>query len=383
MADDTMRLVHEPMTEHMSIECELLFEHLRDVVFFIRASDGRILTVNHAAEALYGRTSAELQTMRIYDIIALPKDEPSPPDATRGNLITEEGTLFESFHLRRDGSKFPVEASARLATIDGEPTIIAVVRDITDRVEAQRALRRAYDEIEQVFETAAEGMRIVDNDFTVSRMNRTLAEMTGLSPGEAVGMKCYESFSGATCHTEHCPVALIRAGAGELTYEVEKANPLGDTYSCILHAQPFLVDGEIVGIVESFRDITDRKSAEDLARHLATHDALTGLPNRLLFTDRLEVALARSRRDGTRPALLFSDVDHFKEINDARGHAAGDEALKSIARSLSAAVREVDSVARLGGDEFVVLISTIKSASGAESVARKIVDSVRALPVTC
>ncbi|PKQ16614.1 MAG: hypothetical protein CVT67_04250 [Actinobacteria bacterium HGW-Actinobacteria-7] len=365
------------MIEHLSAECRLLFEHLRDVVFFIRASDGRILTVNDPAEALYGYSRDDLQQMRIWDVAPMPDDEPfPPPDATRNNTINEDGVLFEAVHRKRDGSLFPVEVSARLATIDDVSTVIAIVRDITERVEVQRELRLAYDEIEQLFDTAADGMRVVDSDYNVIRMNRTLGEMTGLNAEAAKGAKCYETFSGPHCHTKNCPLSLIMGGAGALTYEVEKTNPAGENVSCILHAQPFMVDGELVGVVESFRDITDRKRAEELARYLATHDPLTELPNRLLFTDRLAVALAHARRDGSHPALLFCDVDEFKLINDTLGHAMGDEALRSVARSMSASVRETDSVARLGGDEMVVLLSNAPKAKNAEAVARKILDVV-------
>jgi diguanylate cyclase (GGDEF)-like protein/PAS domain S-box-containing protein len=370
------------LSNPITAECVLLFEHLRDVVLFIRASDGTVRSVNRAAEKTYGWSRAELEKMRIYDLVVMPEDAPFPPaDATRDSQITEEGVLFESVHRRRDGSTFPVEVSARLAVLDDQTTVIAVVRDITERIEAQHALRRAYDEIEQVFDTAADGMRIVDRDFNVLRSNSTLAEMSGLDRDTVIGQKCYETFKGVHCHTDHCPQRQILAGAGSLVTEIDKVNSSGESISCILHAQPFLVDGEVVGIVEAFRDITDRKQAEELARHMATHDALTALPNRLLLTDRLEMELARARREDTRPALMFCDVDRFKGINDRRGHAVGDEVLRSIAISMSSAVREIDTVARMGGDEFVVLLSDVRTPADAEAVARKVLDVVHALSI--
>jgi diguanylate cyclase (GGDEF)-like protein/PAS domain S-box-containing protein len=368
------------MTVNLTDECNLLFEHLRDVVFFIRASDGQILSVNAAAEPLYGRSRAELESMLVYDLVDLPKGE-LPPDATRGGQISEEGVLFETRHFKRDGSPFPVEVSARLATLDGESTVICVVRDISDRVKSQRALTQAYDELTQVFNSAADGMRIVDRDFTVVRMNRTLAQMTGMESDAVLGYKCHETFSGANCHTDQCTLTRALRGDGPFTVETEKTSIHGESTTCIVHAEPFIVDGEIVGVIESFRDITERKRAEDLANYLATHDALTELPNRMLFTDRLEMELARARREGTQPALMFCDVDRFKEINDSLGHAAGDEVLRSVARSMIGAVREVDSVGRLGGDEFVVLLSDVKHPADAEAVARKILGVVHARTV--
>ena len=115
--------------------------------------------------------------------------------------------------------------------------------------------------------------------------------------------------------------------------------------------------------VAAVRDITERKAAEARIRFLANHDALTGLPNRVLFRDRLEQALARARRDGDQVAVLCLDLDRFKEVNDLRGHAAGDALLKQAARAPQRRVRETDTVARLGGDEFAIIQSGLPQPS--------------------
>jgi diguanylate cyclase (GGDEF)-like protein len=135
--------------------------------------------------------------------------------------------------------------------------------------------------------------------------------------------------------------------------------------------------------VVALRDITERRKAEERVRHLAYHDALTGLPNRALFLDRLEQALARARRDGEGAALLLLDLDGFKEVNDTFGHAAGDLLLRRLAERLRAAVRETDTAARLGGDEFaVVQVGCDQPAAvAAATLARRLLD-VLSEPVT-
>ena len=133
--------------------------------------------------------------------------------------------------------------------------------------------------------------------------------------------------------------------------------------------RPPLLEGTLV-------DITDRKNAEAQIAHLAFHDALTGLPNRALFDDRLALALARCRRDGTRLAVLFVDLDRFKAINDSLGHHAGDRLLKAVADRLRACVREEDTIARVGGDEFVVLLAGIARQTDAETVAAKVLRTI-------
>ncbi|NJM12082.1 MAG: diguanylate cyclase, partial [Synechococcaceae cyanobacterium SM1_2_3] len=131
--------------------------------------------------------------------------------------------------------------------------------------------------------------------------------------------------------------------------------------------------GEWVGTVQ---DITERKQAEDQLAYLANYDALTGLPNRYLFQDRLEHALRQANRSGEQLALLFLDLDRFKAINDTFGHAVGDEMLKLAARRLLSAVRTSDTVARLGGDEFTLLLENVSDSEEAGSVARKALDAM-------
>lgn len=121
-----------------------------------------------------------------------------------------------------------------------------------------------------------------------------------------------------------------------------------------------------------FYDITDRKEMEEQVQHLAYHDPLTGLPNRMLFTDRLQQALATAKRDHAQLALLFIDLDKFKPINDTHGHHVGDLLLKEVAQRIRYCLRVSDTVARIGGDEFVVLLPMIKAEQDALEVAEKI-----------
>jgi diguanylate cyclase (GGDEF)-like protein len=140
--------------------------------------------------------------------------------------------------------------------------------------------------------------------------------------------------------------------------------------------------GEILGVIESAHDITDHlalierlKERELQLQHLAEHDPLTGLPNRLLFCDRLDQTLCLADREHRQAALLFVDLDRFKAINDSLGHAAGDQVLIQAARRMRAVVRASDTVARLGGDEFAVVLGTLEHGDDAGLVAAKLVDA--------
>jgi diguanylate cyclase (GGDEF)-like protein len=131
------------------------------------------------------------------------------------------------------------------------------------------------------------------------------------------------------------------------------------------------------GVVIVVRDVTERTYAEEQIKHLAYHDALTGLPNRLLFKDRLTVALSHAQREHTRLAVLFLDLDRFKVINDSLGHNIGDQLLQAVAARVQSCVRESDTVARLGGDEFTIMIPSLVRSEDAAPVAQKILEAVR------
>jgi len=142
-------------------------------------------------------------------------------------------------------------------------------------------------------------------------------------------------------------------------------------HSCLLDD-----DGNIVSILSFVQDVSSRIQAEERLQHMATRDALTGLPNRLLLQERLGQAIAQAKRTGRRVGVLFIDLDRFKNVNDTLGHRIGDELLKAVSHALSTALREVDLLARLGGDEFMVVVEDVEEPAVLGSIAQKLLDAV-------
>jgi len=166
--------------------------------------------------------------------------------------------------------------------------------------------------------------------------------------------------------TAEVTAAAAAALAGSGRQEVSFRMGVGEDHHRWVHArfQGLSWEGRVTGWVAIFDDITAQRSAENALAHQATHDALTGLPNRLLLNDRIEQSIARLRRSDQRVGVLFIDVDGFKAVNDKLGHAAGDEVLIELAQRLRRAIRPDDTAARVGGDEFVVLTDSVDSQAG-------------------
>lgn len=357
----------------------ILIEHLNDAVLFVRPDTGDIVQANSAAAALYGYEIDVLTKMRIFDLVAFPAHSDTlPPDATRGGQIGPEGATFDTEHRVASSKVIPVEVTARLIEDNSDdPVILAVVRDLSERYETRRAVQDAHDELDQVFNTATDGMRVVDTEFNVIRANQTHADMAGRPLAEIMSSKCHESYGGEHCGTSTCSLRLILEGEVPEPMEMRKQRADGTWMDVILTARPFVKNGEIIGMVEDFRDITDRKRAEERAHFLATHDALTWLPNRLLFHDRLSLSVAAAERGHGQPGVLYFDIDDFKGINDTFGHAAGDDVLCCIAEVLQGALRKADTAARLGGDEFIVLLPNADNREHLEAVAEKLIHTCK------
>jgi diguanylate cyclase (GGDEF)-like protein/PAS domain S-box-containing protein len=234
---------------------------------------------------------------------------------------------------------------------------VAVILDTTARRRADE-LSGPRGGFEQVFERAPIGTGLLDLDGRWLLVNRALCEITGYTLDELIGKR----FDGIVHPDDAYNDAVEREQliAGTISaYQTEKRyfDAAGETVSAMLSMS--LVrdpDGKPVHFIAQLQDISARKQLEEHLRHLADHDALTGLRNRRLFEHDLKLQVARSQRYGEQAAVMVIDLDAFKRVNDEHGHAIGDELLRAVARALTRRLRETDLVARLGGDEFAVLL---------------------------
>ena len=228
-----------------------------------------------------------------------------------------------------------------------------------------------------VFESNPAAIMITDRHNVILAVNPAFTRLTGYEVDEVLGKTPSMMKSGRHDAAFYQAMWEALRDNGEWSGEVWDRRKDGSLYPKWLHisvVHDMCRDGrgEPAFYVASFTDISERKEAEERIRLLAYHDVLTGLPNRLLLLDRLEHAMANAQRGHHHLAVMFIDLDRFKNVNDSLGHAAGDELLREVAGRLRACVRDVDTVARLGGDEFVVVLENLETEVDAVSVANKI-----------
>jgi diguanylate cyclase (GGDEF)-like protein/PAS domain S-box-containing protein len=230
-----------------------------------------------------------------------------------------------------------------------------------------------------VFENSLEGIVITDADSKVELVNRAFVETTGYSAEEVTGQTPSVLKSGKQDEAFYREFWQALNDQGEWRGEMWNRRKDGTIYvewltvSAVRNRQ-----GVVEHYVGLFSDITERKKQEEIITFQAFHDALTGLPNRILFLDRLEQMLVQGKRSGARTAaVMFLDLDRFKQINDTLGHEAGDECLKEVARRLRQCVRASDTVARMGGDEFTILLPEIAEKGDVRMVGQKILDAMK------
>lgn len=282
---------------------------------------------------------------------------------------------YEWTYIRKDGSRFPVLLS--VTALRDEDGVIAgflgIAADMTERKQAEQRLQL----LAGVFQHSGEPLMITDHDNRIVEVNPAFTRQTGYRADEVRGRSPRMLSAGRTPpETYQAMWAAIRAN-GFWQGEIWDRRKDGGIYPKLLTITVVTDSaGAISHHIASFADITQQKATEERIRHLALHDPLTGLPNRLDLKGRLEQALAAARRDRHQVAVMFLDLDRFKQINDSLGHKVGDLLLIEVAQRLMASVRDSDIVARLGGDEFVVVLPNVLNRELATRMADKILGAL-------
>lgn len=229
----------------------------------------------------------------------------------------------------------------------------------------------------QVFVNSAEAIVITDINNNIMQVNKAFTDITGYSSEDVIGKNPRVLKSGQQGPEFYQEMWRVLLETGCWQGEIMDRRKNGEIYPKWLSIAVVRDElGEISNYIALFSDITERKASFDRIQHLAHYDALTHLPNRTLLNDHIDLAIAAAKRNRTRLAIVFLDLDRFKNVNDTQGHHVGDTLLQAVAVRLQECVRESDTVARLGGDEFVILLNSIHDEKDAALVAGKVIDLI-------
>jgi len=331
---------------------------------------GIMLDVNHALAAMLGYEEREMIGRSVLDFIGLESREEA-----LANMSSPPSEPRQYAGLRKDGSTFPIEVLAREYHYEGRDVRVVSVRDITERMDAERALRVSEAQFRALIENASDFIIIIDRTGIIRYVSPSVVRMMDFSEGEIVGTSGFSWVHPQDLENLSTIFQrrLVEHGVGvPIEFRIRRRDGSWRILEAIGNFD--LIDSPtLAGVILNARDITDRRQAEEAVKRLAYHDVLTGLPNRAFFEDCLRTRLAGAKENGEVLGVLFVDVDHFKLVNDTLGHIGGDDLLQIISAELKELMRDGDTVARVGGDEFVVLLSGIKEAKDAVDAARRIV----------
>jgi diguanylate cyclase (GGDEF)-like protein/PAS domain S-box-containing protein len=352
--------------------------------FALWDADDRLVLYNSRLRQLFGAQGErvvlgarfeDLSRIVYRHLLALDDAPPKPGDWLAQYLahrLAARGPWEMQF---RDGRWLAVN---EFRTQDGGT--VSIYTDITEAKRRQRALEQGEQRLQAIMDSVIDGILTVAGDGRVDSANAAAARIFGFEPGALVGLELSELLAHATERDiEQLPppaAVEVAALAQHSLLEMVGRRRDGTSFSIELSVTELDLHGRRTFIL-TVRDITARKASEEQIRYRATHDALTGLPNRALFDDRLAGALKQSLRRDEMVAVLFLDLDRFKIINDTLGHSIGDALLVALSQRLRASVRDEDTVARMGGDEFIFILRGLRSADDAVKPAQKVLDAIR------
>lgn len=341
--------------------------------------DGTILTWNKGSEYLFGYSAQEVISKHIS---LLNKEKNGNGFETLVTILKEKGRINKEVEIMTKSQEI-IFIDLSLSLLKDEHSqpfgIVGHAHDITQKRAAEKALEEKNYNFKQYLEAIDKigiGIFVVDEDFRVRYMNKSLVEWFG----DQTDQICYSSIANLEQPCPYCKIHDVINNNKKVMYQ--PVTPDGQSFEIV--ATSIKNSDGTTSKMEIIRNVTEQKQAQEnllyekeKTDYLAHHDTLTKLPNRVLFQDRIVQAIEKAKRDQHKVALLFIDLDHFKEINDSLGHNIGDEILKVLTQRFEDIISDADTLARLGGDEFGIVLENIEHIQNASLVAHKILEVLK------
>src|SRR6266705_1728958 len=373
------RDVSERLTSEETLRrFRLAMDNSADMIVLIDRATMRFVDVNETSCRLLGYSREELLNMGPHDVLPTSREQ---LERAYDEFIANPShiTGMHSHYRRKDGSTFPFESTRHVLRSGDAYIIAAISRDISERLASESALRESEERFRSLTQLSTDMYWEQDDQFRFTSMSGTGSErLNTLTLQPIIGKKRWEqNYINMTADQWAEHIALLEAHKPFRDVELCRLDESDKKIWISIGGEPvFDSSGAFKGYRGVGKDITERKLDEEHIQFLANHDALTSLPNRAMFSEVLNLAIQNARRYDRNFAVLFIDLDRFKNINDTLGHEAGDKLLQEMGARLTQTVRASDVVARLGGDEFVVLAQEVSEAKQVEAVARKILSAL-------
>jgi len=359
-------------------ELATIIEKSSTEIYMVNRDTYQFVYVNEEATKKLGYTQEEMLRKDVFDINE--KLEQVHVEELKEQLFQKEMVFNRATRVTKDGHKYPVQSYIQLGKYNNRDVIIIISIDITELVTSELKQKRQEKILEQIHDSVVS----IDLNGKITHWNHGATEIHGYLPEECIG----HSIEMLLPEKEHGQFKWIMQQTllhGEFHDQVQKLTKSGKVIYADISLTLLSNDvKEPIGFTCYTQDITQKKEIEaqlqEQTKQLnfqAYHDILTELPNRSLFDDRLEQAIVSAQRHGEKFALLFLDLDNFKQINDTLGHHFGDEVLRQVSHRLKSSLRDADSLARLGGDEFTIIVPGLQSSSSAAKVAQNILDVMK------
>jgi diguanylate cyclase (GGDEF)-like protein/PAS domain S-box-containing protein len=349
-------------------------------LFILIDQAGCIVRWNANLPILAGLSDERLQDSAVMSIV-VESDRP----AVRARLheaFIQGSAVFEFGVSSESGEVRTIRWSGRIITNKGDRYLLAVGMDVTDARTAEALVRRSEERFRTIFGSVNDGIIVHElGTGAFADINTRICEMFGYTREELLKLNLGDLSTGVSPYTlEEITSLLERVRTSDaVVFDWHCKARDGHLFWAEVSVRRAVFGGQDV-LLSTTRDITDRRRASEQISHMARHDSLTGLVNRHAFVEALEQAIARADRGSKTVAVLYIDLDHFKDVNDTLGHPVGDLLLQTVAKRLRASARASDTVARFGGDEFATILAEIREAAEAAVVSARLLDAVAEPP---
>jgi diguanylate cyclase (GGDEF)-like protein/PAS domain S-box-containing protein len=378
---------HQEITERKRLEESLrnerdftgaILDTAKSIIMVINRA-GEVVRINRAAQEFTGYSFEEATGQPYFwDRFLLPEQRPQVREVFGKLVAGQVVARYENYWVRKDGSKRLFDWSNSLLFDESGKMeyLVTVGLDITERKAIEEQLQKTMRYNRSLIEASPDPLATISQEGRFMDMNQATCEITGIAREQLVGRDFADFFTDPENAREVYRQAFERGSVSDYPLSIRSA---GKRITEVLLSANVLRDenGAVSGVFVAARDITKLRQTAAHLEHLAHFDTLTGLPNRVLFGDRLRQALSRAKRERSRLALMYLDLDRFKPVNDNYGHHIGDLLLAEAAKRMQDCMRESDTVARMGGDEFVILLPGIASVDDAILVADKVQEALR------